>query len=332
MNHIDRILLLHKRLTGRMTESDQRALDHLMKSGDKQLKENEIINKVWELSGKYPKHFQPDVDKAWSGFKSKMDQQAQPQKRPVFQMWIGRAAAAMLLLVSAWFGWQFFQNETVIYTTYTTTTGEQYELSLPDGSLIVLGEESMIRYPETFDGETRTIELSGMAFFDVESDTEHPFIINANIGQVEVLGTSFLVRSYSSEARDEVLVKSGRVAYTPTGQEPMYLMPGNKMIYQAVDESPELLENDSFNDLAWMTGEIQFSKTPLSEVLNTLEHNFDVSFSKENMTEILDCTLSLRFEGHKEYDEILAAISIAFDAELEETSPKVYALTNGRCQ
>ncbi|MCB0704847.1 MAG: FecR domain-containing protein, partial [Saprospiraceae bacterium] len=270
MNHIDRILLLHKRLTGRITGAEQRALDHLMKSGDKQEKENEVISRIWEASGKYPNQFQPDVDKAWNSFQTKMAAQPVPMRRSRRSAWIPRVAATLVLLVSAWFGWQYFNSNSISYATVYTGSGEQEQVVLSDGSSVRLGENSMIRYPETFKGDTRQVELNGMAFFEVQPDPQHPFQIQANLGQIEVLGTSFLVRSYPAEQVEEVLVKTGRVAYQIPGQEALILTVGDKAIARTDNPLAQRIQDASFNDLAWFTGEFQFSNTPLTEVLHTL--------------------------------------------------------------
>jgi len=62
-------------------------------------------------------------------------------------------------------------------TIYVPKSGE-YELILSDGSKVFLNSESQLTFPSYFEGDTRNVELTGEAYFEVKKD-EKPFIINS---------------------------------------------------------------------------------------------------------------------------------------------------------
>ena len=82
-------------------------------------------------------------------------------------------------------------------------TAEIRELTLPDGTYVMLNSKSILLYPEKFTGETRSVYLIGEANFKVKPDKKHPFIVKANDYQVTALGTEFNVNAYPENKRTD---------------------------------------------------------------------------------------------------------------------------------
>ena len=122
-----------------------------------------------------------------------------PQRRIAFA-----AAAVTICLVVALAPWLELRWK----ADYVTNTAEQREITLADGSTVVLAPESAIA--TRFTENRRTVRLlAGLAFFDVESDTDRPFEVDARGLVATALGTAFEV-SVSDRALS-VGVLSGRV-------------------------------------------------------------------------------------------------------------------------
>ncbi len=85
------------------------------------------------------------------------------------------------------------------YNTLSTPRGGQYVIKLPDGSSVWLNSASSLKFPAAFIGKTRTVELTGEAYFEITKDESKPFRVKTATQDVEVLGTHFNINSYSDE-------------------------------------------------------------------------------------------------------------------------------------
>jgi len=92
-------------------------------------------------------------------------------------------------------------------TTISVKTNQQTQaVALPDGSVVLLNQNSELEYQKEF-GD-RQVTLQGEAFFKVHK-AEVPFVVNTSNGQITVLGTSFNVKE--DEKQLEVEVETGSV-------------------------------------------------------------------------------------------------------------------------
>src|SRR3546814_10931585 len=62
--------------------------------------------------------------------------------------------------------------------------GGEYQLILPDGSRVWLNAASSIRFPTVFTGKEREVEITGEAYFEIEKNTNMPFVVKK--GNIEV--------------------------------------------------------------------------------------------------------------------------------------------------
>ena len=125
-------------------------------------------------------------------------------------------AASFTLLMGALFLLNRPQ-EISIETGYAETE----MIYLPDSSTIHLNAESQVSYSEKGWNKSREISLTGEAFFEVKRGSN--FEVRTENGSIQVLGTSFNVRS-----RNEVFsvaCKTGKV-FVSNGQNRIILTPG----------------------------------------------------------------------------------------------------------
>ncbi len=67
-------------------------------------------------------------------------------------------------------------------------------ISLPDNTVVTLNENSIVKYPRSFDDKNeRIVELTGIATFDITPNPDKPFIVETNLAGVRALGTVFEV-------------------------------------------------------------------------------------------------------------------------------------------
>lgn len=98
----------------------------------------------------------------------------------------------------------------ISYNTISTQKGGQYQLALPDGSLVWLNAASSITYPTAFGSTERKVKVQGEAYFEIRQLANQPFIVETNNQEVVVLGTSFNINAYKTDASETTLI-SGRV-------------------------------------------------------------------------------------------------------------------------
>lgn len=200
--------------------------------------------------------------------------------RPV-RKWYYMVAAASILLVAGFFGvYQHSRPKAVIVamTALENKAGERRNITLSDGTVIYLGAASKVSYPEHFEGDTREIILTGEAFFDVATDTKHPFIIHTGSVATTVLGTSFKIAAFEGQPIT-VAVATGKVRVTDKnkGQELAVLTAGKQL---RCDAHQVMLADVHAEDIAaWHKGRLVFNNQTLGEIATTLERWYDVKIN-----------------------------------------------------
>ncbi|MEZ5071555.1 MAG: DUF4974 domain-containing protein [Bacteroidales bacterium] len=161
---------------------------------------------------------------------------------------LGRIAAVLLIGLLAFNGyewraqrvWERNQDE-LVYHEIHCPLGATSQFVLPDGTKGKLNNGSTLRYPATFRGDAREVELLGEAFFDVVPDKQHPFLINTSGLDVRVLGTRVNVYSYPEEDYQEITLESGAaelVKEAEDGPRTLAAMkPGQHVLYRFGSEA-----------------------------------------------------------------------------------------------
>lgn len=161
------------------------------------------------------------------------------------------------------------------YNTLTTPRARQQQLVLPDGTRIWLNAASSLRFPTTFSGDTREVEITGEAYFEVAKDAAHPFKVKVGSSTVEVLGTHFNIMAYNNELAVQTTLLEGSVKVS-RDQQSLLLKPGQQS--SAGSEGLRLVQNaDTEMAVAWKNGVQVFRNTALTTILRQVERWYDVS-------------------------------------------------------
>ena len=187
-----------------------------------------------------------------------------------------------------------------IYNTVTVPRGGEYKLVLADGTIVWLNSDSHIRYPVTFSGNTRQVELEGEAYFEVTKDVEQPFIVRMNEYNVRVTGTQFNVRNYSNESLATTLVEGG-VQIERKGKVDR-LRPGQ----QAVLENNEIRIRvvNVEEQVAWRHGAFGFTQCRLENIMEELARWYDVDVFYMNQ-QVKDYHFSAWFKRSSSINEVI---------------------------
>ncbi|WP_289756884.1 FecR domain-containing protein [uncultured Duncaniella sp.] len=170
-------------------------------------------------------------------------------------------------------------------TKVTTYYDKEFWLTLPDGSVVHLGSNTRIIYPERFDNDSRDVYLEGEAYFMVAKSDVSRFTVHTSTAATTVYGTEFNVSAPGDDRCEVVLVKGSVSVSTPTSGELM-LKPGEGA--EIADGTITVSEVDVTPYEAWNTGRIDFTDWTLEKLMSVIGkwYNMDIRFSDEEFSQI----------------------------------------------
>lgn len=173
------------------------------------------------------------------------------------------------------------------YNTLLVPYGRIFEVALADGTNVVLNAGSSLKYPTKFiKGGVRQVFLTGEAYFDVAHDAKHPFIVNAEKLDVQVLGTEFNVSAYENDLNTEVVLVKGKVALNDNKdvkkENTVVILPGTKGTYNRLTNTIVTSSVDTSLYTAWMNGELVFRNSKFSDIRKILERRYNVIIINNN--------------------------------------------------
>lgn len=167
-------------------------------------------------------------------------------------------------------------NGEIVFNTISTPKGRQFQVTLPDGTLVWLNAASSIRYPTVFSGEERKVEVTGEAYFEVAKNAKMPFRLNVNNkAEINVLGTHFNVNAYDNEKAIATTLLEGSVRVAANLDQPVILQPGQQA--QIAKAGINVIENADIDKvIAWKNGLFHFEGATLAEIMRQLERWYDI--------------------------------------------------------
>ncbi|TJZ51464.1 FecR family protein [Sphingobacterium olei] len=162
----------------------------------------------------------------------------------------------------------------ISYNTITTPVGGQYKVVLPDGTKVWLNALSSLKFPVSFNGEYRTVQLTGEGYFEVYKNKEMPFIVNAGTSSIHVLGTHFNVSTYEKEGLVHTTLVEGSVRITQ-GSSSKMLSPGMQAITNRQHDIA-ITPIDIAEVVDWKNGYFLFRDQPIEELMRTIARWYDI--------------------------------------------------------
>lgn len=303
-----------------------------LKESDLHRVEFEKLEKTWQLSQQkaFPK---PDINNAWEKVQERISTKplGKEIQMPQQNIWSwGKYAAAITLLISATAFWLFTQSSMWFKLNnqqFATTNGERKNITLADGTKVLLNENSILYYPKEFTSNERKILLEGEGYFDVAHKPTQPFVVEAGSTKTMVLGTVFNLRYYPSEGFTEVFLKEGKVAFE-SDKEKEILQPGEVVSYMRGEglAKKEATAND--NILAWHTGVLKFNEASINDVMGTLSrfYNIDVTINESTGT---NCNYTGTFNDLS-LEEVFELMQFSSDFTYKKEN-KEYIITGSLC-
>jgi transmembrane sensor len=347
-SNMDRFwLLVGLKLNNEASEEELRELEQLIRDRPELQDQVNLARRVYNFKA-YPLQA-PDVDKSFSRHVQRLsnhlsrqqpkhyetaepltaeeqtdDTPAQAIYTPLkgkllrFSLIAGGIAASLILvfLITNYTGKRNGDNNTanVISTRY----GSKSKVQLPDGTQVWLNADSKLTYSKDFGNQEREVSLSGEAFFDVQKDVDHPFIIHTNNLDIKVLGTAFNIRSYQNEKTSEATLIRGAIEVTLNNspERKILMKPSDRIVVQnktEVNTTPATTKEDSAGTIYWVgkvdvkekdnmsletvwkKNSLAFKNETLEDVAGRIGHWFNVKVSIED-EELKKMTYSCDFK------------------------------------
>ncbi len=274
------------------------------------------------------------------------------RKKVFMNNFLRYAAVFVSAFAVAWFANSMLQktdqNYQGIFQNIEVPYGSKTRIELPDGSMVTLNSGSRLKYENGLGKGSRTVYLTGEAYFDIKKDEKRPFYVNTSGIKIKVLGTSFNVKAYPEEKTVETTLITGKVEIfksgEKTGQTPMaVLVPGQKAVFdkamgkqvaeareEAKEESQKLpasiqVEKVVYPELTtgWKDNQLVFDNERFEELIIKIERWYDVEVELDN-TELKNARFSGKFDKET-IEQAMKALTLvtSFHYEIEKNQIKI---------
>lgn len=195
--------------------------------------------------------------------------------------WVG-VAAALLIIIGLGGLWKLSSLNSANVLVSTSDGGSRSTLTLPDGSVVIVGERSELTYSSDVvkNGAIREVMLQGEAYFKIiptERDGEKvKFRVRTETALIEVLGTQFNVNTRRGQTA--VVLQEGKVRVLSLDgkREFALLKPGERIeigsegVRSLREVKPELYTS-------WKDGKVFFEALPMAEVAAILHDSYNIT-------------------------------------------------------
>lgn len=164
------------------------------------------------------------------------------------------------------------------YNTISTPKGGQYQIALPDGTIVWLNAASSLKYPSSFTEKDRLVTLTGEAYFEVAKDKKRPFRVKTVQQEVEVLGTHFNINAYDDEEVVKTTLIEGSVKVKlPSSNQSTVLKPGEQ---SSVLNEIKVNQVDANSAIDWKQGLFWFNDESIYSIMRQFSrwYNIDVEY------------------------------------------------------
>lgn len=237
--------------------------------------------------------------------------------------------AAAVLLVFFMGGTVYYYNAAHKYdgvAMEVTTNEYEPSVTLPDGSSVALNTHSRLTYnPADYNRKERKVRFSGEAFFQITKDAKHPFVIEVEGMNIQVLGTVFNLSAYPDNDKVELTLEEGKVELQSklTGIK-VEVNPNQKATLNRSNGKITIVDCQYAQDAsAWQRGEIVLRDIPLVEVLNAVKKIYGVNIEVkgiENVHGLFTGTLPTT-----NLDEVLKVIERTYNLSINKPTKVIFS-------
>lgn len=274
------------------------------------------------------------------------------RKKVLMTSFLKYAAVFVSAFSMAWFANNMLQKPTQnyqgSYQNIEVPYGSKTKIELPDGSKVTLNSGSRLKYENDLGTGSRTVYLTGEAYFDIKKDEKRPFYVNTSGIKIKVLGTSFNVKAYPEEKTVETTLITGKVeifnSNRKSGQTPMaVLVPGEKAVFDKthgnqISEVKEEVKEENLKlpasiqvekvvntelTTGWKDNQLIFDNERFEELVVRIERWYDVEIELSN-TDLKNARFSGKFDKET-IEQAMKALTFVtpFHYEIEKNQIRI---------
>jgi len=236
--------------------------------------------------------------------------------QPIFRHAALKWAASLAILVTATL---FIINgvntsRPEMLSMYNNDENSTYVSTLEDGSVVYLAGNSTLSYPEHFKKSKRVVFLKGDAFFEVSKNPDAPFIIETGLMKIEVLGTSFNVKS-NGGAYPSLSVNTGVVKVTlKSDGQSTKIVAGETVLIQS--DRLHKIDTQDLEQFSRYSERMHFKDERLSDVIRVINRRLN-GVHMEIAPELEERLLTATFSNNSA-DSMAQLICIALNLKFSQ--------------
>lgn len=172
--------------------------------------------------------------------------------------------------------------KSISFNSLSVPRGGQYQITLPDGSKVWLNAASSLKFPTTFSGKQRKVELTGEGYFEIAQNKESPFYVEVLTTEkaednmtVEVLGTHFNINAYKDESSMRTTLVEGAVRIVK-GSDSKILRPGQQANINDRTNKIIITSADLDEVTAWKNGLFHFDDEDMASIMRKIARWYDI--------------------------------------------------------
>lgn len=301
-------------ITGNLSEQEEVEFQRwLEKHPDELMKFHEMKGLWGEAGALKPKAGLPN-EVRWNRLETEMNKSVITRQRVVWGI------AASFFLAAVVYIFLIPKKSTEIRTVLASNDGQ--EVILPDESKVTMAKGSSLSYPSNF-GSTRSVNFTGQGFFEI-SEAPEAFVIQAQLGVVRVLGTTFNVKETNKKIQVVCLTGCVEVADDQFGSRKQILRAGMRSVkaLKSAFSYPITLTNPE-SAKSWISGNNSYQDEPLKSVINDMENLYQIEIT---LPPSLDTLLFNGLIPRNDLDTSLEIITLSTSTSLALDSEGNYLL------
>lgn len=289
-------------------------VQHRLTSTHNEKEKDEVLLSTWDELG-FPEMSPEALNQAYST----VELRAGLKKPFNYSYWLKLAAIwtlpFLLLCASFYLYHKSSVKENILsrvtFVEHYVSAGKRDIVTLPDGSKVWLNSGTLLIHPSIFVGQERQVYIFGEGYFDIQKNSEMPFVVRTNALQIKVLGTKFDLSAYPEAEKVTTTLEHGSVSVllnrASSKGKSFSLSPNEQLVYKPLTGEVVKLNVVAVNYSDWKEGGLNFSSSSFHDIIMTLERIYNIKIHVQ--TSVYDENrLTIHFNKNESLENVMMLI------------------------